>query len=72
MDHPEDMTPTERGAVILERLRDGRRMTTAAIAQELGVSRQWAHYMMEYRIARSIPRVARDEQTGEYFYSDDF
>jgi hypothetical protein len=68
MDHPEELTPTQRGALVVSLLMCGERMTTATIAQRLGVSRQWAHYMMEYRITPSVPCVVRDEETGEYFY----
>lgn len=70
MEHPEDLTPTQRGALIISLLRDGKRMDIATIAQQLGVTRQWAHYLMVYRITPSIPGILHDDQTGEYFYSD--
>lgn len=69
IDNPEDLTPTERGALVINMLRDGRRMTVATVARELGVSRQWAHYMMSYRITLSVPCVMKDPETGEYYYN---
>jgi predicted DNA-binding transcriptional regulator YafY len=64
MDHPKDMTPSQRAVRLLELLERGRRLSVRDAARRLGVQRHSV-----YRIVNSLSVVRPDLriESGEIF-----
>lgn len=67
MDFPQDMTPRQRTAKLVEWLKDGARLPVQEAAQRLGVRRR-SVYRIVYGIGTVCPGVRIED--GEVFYEE--
>jgi DNA-binding IclR family transcriptional regulator len=61
-----DTVPTERAGLVTWWFIKGQRLTTAEVADKLGISRQGAHSMLE-KLSRIIPLTKDDCPGGKWF-----